>query len=75
MKKISFSKSINDALFEAMSIDKNVICYGLGATDPKSIFGTTSGLFEKFGENRVFDMPTSENAMTGIAIGSGAAGA
>lgn len=70
MKNISFSKSINEALFEAMSNDKNVICYGLGVTDPKSIFGTTSGLLEKFGGSRVFDMPTSENAMTGIAIGA-----
>jgi pyruvate dehydrogenase E1 component beta subunit len=41
----------------------------LGVTDPKGVFGTTTGLEEKFGSNRVFDMPTSENAMTGIGIG------
>src|SRR5277367_1426562 len=40
------------------------------APDPKGIFGTTAGLAEKYGPNRVMDMPTSENAMTGIAIGS-----
>jgi pyruvate dehydrogenase E1 component beta subunit len=28
------------------------------------------GLQEKFGDDRVFDMPTSENAMTGIGIGA-----
>ena len=27
-------------------------------------------LKEKFGNDRVFDMPTSENAMTGVAIGA-----
>ena len=32
-------------------------------------FGTTKGLKEKFGEQRVFETPTSENAMTGIGIG------
>ncbi|MCZ4263395.1 hypothetical protein O4G76_21465, partial [Limimaricola sp. G21655-S1] len=48
-----------------------VLCYGLGVDDPKRIFGTTAGLQERFGAARVFDMPTAENAMTGI--GSGAA--
>tara|TARA_Y100000589_G_scaffold175642_2_gene166694 strand:- start:2557 stop:3612 length:1056 start_codon:yes stop_codon:yes gene_type:complete len=70
MKKITFAKSINSAIEFAMSIDPKVICYGLGATDPKGIFGTTLGLEEKFGSERVFDMPTSENAMTGVAIGA-----
>lgn len=70
MRRLSFSEAINDALHRAMEIDPAVICYGLGVTDPKGVFGTTYGLVEKFGGNRVFDMPTSENAMTGIAIGT-----
>ena len=53
-----------------MEMDKSVICYGLGVDDPKGVFGTTLGLQEKFGKERVFDMPASENAMTGIAIGA-----
>jgi len=53
-----------------METDASVICYGLGVTDPKGIFGTTYGLVDRFGKNRVFDMPTSENAMTGVAIGA-----
>tara|TARA_B100001250_G_C19817322_1_gene799387 strand:+ start:8061 stop:9116 length:1056 start_codon:yes stop_codon:yes gene_type:complete len=67
---ITFTESINEALSIAMDIDKKVLCYGLGVDDPKHIFETTTGLQEKYGENRVFDMPTSENAMTGIAIGA-----
>ena len=74
MQNITFANSINSALDIAMSIDKTVICYGLGATDPKGIFGTTLGLEDKFGKERVFDMPTSENAMTGVAIGAGIGG-
>jgi acetoin:2,6-dichlorophenolindophenol oxidoreductase subunit beta len=53
-----------------MELDDSVICYGLGTDDPKGVFGTTLGLHERFGRERVFDMPTSENAMTGIAIGA-----
>ncbi len=69
-RKLTFSEAINEGLHEAMSQDNNVICYGLGIDDPKRIFGTTDGLVEKFGDKRVFDMPTAENAMTGIGIGA-----
>jgi pyruvate dehydrogenase E1 component beta subunit len=51
-------------------MDASVICYGLGVDDPKGVFGTTLGLKDRFGPQRVFDMPTSENAMTGVAIGA-----
>ena len=68
-KNITFSKAINIGIEQAMYEDESVICFGLGVTDPKGVFSTTLDLEKKFGVNRVFDMPTSENAMTGIAIG------
>lgn len=67
-------QAINDALATAMTLDESIICYGLGINDPKGIFGTTLGLAERFGEHRVFDMPTSENAMTGVAVGAAMGG-
>ena len=70
MAIMTFAKAINEALTEAMTLDPDVICYGLGVPDPKGVFGTTMGLQEKFGDDRVFDMPTSENAMTGIGVGA-----
>jgi acetoin:2,6-dichlorophenolindophenol oxidoreductase subunit beta len=73
-REISFTKAVNEALFIAMRIDHRVICYGLGVDDPKYIFETTTGLQEEFGNERVFDMPTSENAMTGVAIGASLVG-
>ena len=66
----TYAEAINEALHFALQSDDNVICYGLGVTDPKAVFGTTVGLENKFGKDRVFDMPTSENAMTGVAIGA-----
>ena len=39
------------------------------STDAQTMFGTTTNLIKKFGNKRVFDMPTAENSMTGIAIG------
>jgi acetoin:2,6-dichlorophenolindophenol oxidoreductase subunit beta len=66
----TFSRGVNEALTIALENDPTVICYGLGVPDPKGVFGTTLGLQERFGSDRVFDMPTSESAMTGIAIGA-----
>jgi pyruvate dehydrogenase E1 component beta subunit len=47
---------------------------GLGVPDPSGFFGTTIGLQEKYGKMRAMDMPTSENGMTGVAIGSALTG-
>lgn len=70
MSQKNFTTAINEAIHQAMEIDESVICYGLGVTDPKTVFGTTANLEKCFGSERVFDMPTSENAMTGVAIGA-----
>lgn len=68
-RTITFSKAVNEALHQVMTADPSVVCFGLGTDDPKGIFGTTLNLKESFGSQRVFDMPTAENAMTGVAIG------
>ena len=70
IKKKSFAEAINEALTYSLIKDKNLICYGLGVTDPKGVFGTTLNLHKKFGNERVFDVPTSENALTGVSIGA-----
>lgn len=70
----SFANEIRDGLDQALAEDPSVLVFGLGVPDPKGVFGTTLDLQEKYGEKRVFDMPTSENAMTGIAIGAALGG-
>jgi pyruvate/2-oxoglutarate/acetoin dehydrogenase E1 component len=69
-RQLNFYQAILEATDQKMAQDPNVYVMGLGVPDPKGIFGTTSGLAEKYGPHRVMDMPTSENAMTGIAIGT-----
>jgi pyruvate/2-oxoglutarate/acetoin dehydrogenase E1 component len=71
---VTFYEEINRAQHQAMRDDKSMLSIGLGINDPKGIFGTTLGLDQEFGLERVFDMPTSENAMTGIGIGACIAG-
>ena len=68
-KKITFAEAINEGIHLEMVRNKKLITFGLGINDPKRIFGSTKGLVEKFGHQRVFDIPTSENALTGIGLG------
>ena len=66
---MNYVKALNDAMNIAMKKDPKVICYGLGVDDPKTIFETTKNIKEKFGSDRIFDVPTSENALMGIGTG------
>jgi len=73
-RKIKYYQAINEAIDLCMAKDPAVYIMGLGVPDPKGIFGSTLGLQNKYGEKRVMDMPTSENGMTGVAIGSALVG-
>lgn len=73
-RRITQAEAIREVLEQAMTEDERVILIGEGVPDPKGIFGTTSGLQERFGPARVFDMPLAENGMTGICIGAAISG-
>ena len=73
-RMLKFTEAIREALDVCLAEDPAVYVLGLGTPDPKGIFGTTLGLREKYGDDRVLDMPTAENGMTGIALGSALAG-
>ncbi len=57
-----------------MERDPTVMVFGLDVDDHKAIQGSTRGLLERFGSERVFTTPLSEDAMTGVAIGAAMAG-
>ena len=71
---LTFAAAINEATDQLMAADKRVFAIGEGVPDPKGIFGTTKGLRQKYGPERVLDMPVSENGMTGICIGAALCG-
>ena len=73
-RMITFAEALNEAQAYALENIEGTYLMGLGAPDPKGIFGSTLGLQEKFGEKKVFDVPISENALTGVALGSAATG-
>jgi acetoin:2,6-dichlorophenolindophenol oxidoreductase subunit beta len=72
--ELSFGESINAALGQAMELDSSVFLYGIGADGKSGIFGSTTGLVDRFGPKRVFDTPIAEQALTAMALGAAAAG-
>ena len=73
-REISFAEAVREAQDICLEKFNESYLMGLGVPDPKGIFGTTLGLQSKHGDERVFDIPLSENAMTGVAIGSAVTG-
>ncbi len=70
MRKISYCEALNEAMSQEMERDPSVFVYGIGVPDHKKIFGSTSGLVEKFGADRCFDTPLCEDTMTGFGLGA-----
>jgi len=70
LRVLTYSEAIREAIDQSLEKDENLIVIGEGVPDPKSIFGTTSELKTKYGDNRIFDMPLSENGFTGFSIGA-----
>ncbi len=73
-RTLSYVDAVCEATDQEMDRDPAVILFGLDVDDPKAIQGTTRGLVEKYGPERVFGTPLSEDAMTGVAIGAAMAG-
>lgn len=74
MTTISFVEAINAALRQSMELDPTVFVFGIGADNKSGIFGSTTGLVERFGPKRVFDTPISEQGITALAAGAAQAG-
>lgn len=67
---LSCGAAIREGLIEAALNDKSVIFLAEGISDPSAVYGTTTGLGEYIDAQRIIEMPLSENALTGIAIGA-----
>jgi len=72
--RLSFAQAINAALRQALELDPGVFVYGIGADGAAGIFGTTTGLVEKFGAKRVFDTPIAEAGLAALAAGAASSG-
>ena len=74
MSMLTYREAINQALLQEMERDSSVFCFGPDVDDHKRIYGSTQGLVEKFGSERCFSTPISEDALTGMALGAAISG-
>lgn len=69
-KTVTYRDALFQTMRDALRSHATVIIFGQGVDDHKGTFGTTLGLAEEFGSERVFDTPLAEEGMAGIAIGA-----
>lgn len=72
--RLKYWQAISEATVQCMEADPSIFVAGIGVDDFKGIFGTTRGAFERFGHERVIDIPNCENAFAGISIGAATVG-
>ncbi len=72
MKEIAYATAINQAIDEEMARDKRVFLIGEDVS--VGFFGTTGGLIQKYGKQRVIDTPISETAIAGSCLGAAIGG-
>jgi pyruvate/2-oxoglutarate/acetoin dehydrogenase E1 component len=74
MPVLEFRHALREALDEELARDERVILFGEDVAVAGGVFAVTPGLYEKYGEARVFDTPISELALTGAAYGAAVTG-
>src|SRR5215208_6671972 len=73
MAQTTFVKAVNATLADAMRADPRVFVIGEDVAEGGP-YGTTAGLAEEFGAERVLNTPISEAAICGVAIGAAQSG-
>jgi 2-oxoisovalerate dehydrogenase E1 component len=72
--KVKFINAVTLAQDYILANNPRAVLMGLDVGPYGSAFKTGRGLFDKYGTNRVMDMPIAESAITGFALGSSQTG-
>src|SRR5579885_405401 len=75
MRELTFSAAAREGLAEEMQRDPAVFVFGEGIGARGGNWGTTTGLYDRFGPWRLRDTPISERGFTGMATGAALVGA
>ncbi|MCO7174580.1 alpha-ketoacid dehydrogenase subunit beta [Sporolactobacillus kofuensis] len=69
MTQMTMIQAITDAMRTELRHDENVLVFGEDVAKNGGVFRATEGLFDEFGEERVFDTPLAESGIGGLALG------
>lgn len=75
MTKMNMLQAVNNALITAMDGNKRTVVFGEDVGHFGGVFRATSHLQEKFGRDRCFNTPLTEQGIIGFATGLAAQGA
>ena len=73
-RRLSTSKAMVEAIAQEMERDPSVFYMGEDVGAYGGIFGSTTGLLDTFGPERIIDTPISETAFIGLGIGAAVEG-
>ena len=73
-RRLTIARAMSEALAQEMDRDPYVLVIGEDIGKLGGVFGTTQGLLDRFGPERVRDTPISETAFIGAAVGMAASG-
>lgn len=69
---LKYGEAIQKAFYDALESNPKVFFFG--EDDRNNLYGYTEGLFQKFGADRVRDIPLSEAGVVGLACGAAICG-
>ena len=73
-RTLTISRAMSEAIAQEMRTDPNVFVMGEDVGVYGGIFGSTAGLYDEFGAQRVIDTPISETGFLGAAVGAAMSG-
>ena len=73
-QELTMSRAMVSAIAHEMRESEDVFVMGEDIADYGGIFDSTQGLLEEFGHDRIMDVPISETAFIGAAVGAAQAG-
>jgi len=74
LREITYAESVRETLGDLLEADPRVFVMGEDIGVYGGAFGVTTGLFERFGPERIRDTPISEIAIIGAGIGAAITG-
>ncbi len=74
MRELTYTAAAREALTERMAVDPTIFVVGEGIGPRGGNFGTTLGLYEKYGALRLADTPISERGFVGMCCGAAMTG-
>lgn len=74
MPEITFREALGQAMAEEMERDQDVFLMGEEVAEYDGAYKVSKGLLKRFGAQRVWDAPISENGFAGLAVGAAMVG-